>query len=123
MGQTLDGLTRVCYDRGPFIRAVFDAASADERLEEGWRQFLERFDEAGLNRVEADQKQGLIPDFDTRPVIFALNRLNAYTVIEAFGRHPRRELEPVQEALARIWISTLYGAEWLDKGSSDLVRK
>ena len=49
------------------------------------------------------------------PVVFALNRLDAYTLLQAFGQHPRKQPEPVQEALARIWISTLYGAEWLGK--------
>ena len=122
MCQTLDGLVRVCHGRGPFIKAVFDAGSADKRLEEGWRQFLKRFDEAGVARIEADQKQGLIPDFDARPVVFALNRLNAYTFIEAFGQHPRSDPEAVREALIRIWISTLYGTEWLEKKSSSLVR-
>ena len=81
------------------------------------------FDDAASARIEADQEQGLIPHFDARPVAIALNRLDAYTLIEAFGQRPRSQPEPVREALARIWISTLYGAEWLGKGSSDLVRK
>ena len=50
------------------------------------------------------------------------NRLNAYTLIEAFGQHPREDPEPVREALSRIWSSTLYGTEWIEKGSSNLVR-
>ncbi len=60
--------------------------------------------------------------FDPRPVAFALNRPNAYTLIEAFEQRPRSDPEPVRKALARIWISTLYGAEWLGRGSSALVR-
>ena len=31
--------------------------------------------------------------------------------------------EPVQEALARVWISTLYGAEWVGKRASNLIRR
>ena len=56
-------------------------------------------------------------------VAFALNRLNAYTLLQAFGQHPRKQPEPVREALARVWISTLYGSEWFGNESSDLVRK
>ena len=123
MHETLAGLVRVCYQRGPFVRAIADAATTDERFEKAWVQFLGRFDDAACARIEADQKQGLIPDFDARPVAVALNRLDAYMVIEAFGRRPRRQPGPVQEALARIWVSTLYGPEWLAKKSSDMIRK
>jgi AcrR family transcriptional regulator len=123
MQETLAGLVRVCYERGPFLRAITDAAATDQRFEEAWRQFLGSFDDAASARIEADQDQGLIPHFDARPVALALNRLDACTLIEAFGQHPRSQPEPVREALARIWISTLYGVEWLGQGSSDLVRK
>jgi len=122
MHESLDGLVRVCYQRGPFVRAIADAATTDERFEKGWKQFLGRFDDATCARIEADQKQGLIPTFDARPVAIALTRLDAYTLIDAFGQRPRSKQEPVREALARIWISTLYGSEWLGKESSNLVR-
>jgi hypothetical protein len=120
--QTLDSLVRVAYQRGPIYRAFVDAAATDKRFEKAWNQFLGGFDDAACARIEADQKQGLIPAFDARPVAIALNRLDASMLIEAFGKHPRREPEPVREALARIWISTLYGTEKFKKGASDLVR-
>ena len=122
MQETLAGLVDVCYQRGPFLRAITDAASTDPRLEQAWLQFLTGFDDAASARIEADQKQGLIPDFEARPVAFALNRLNAYTLLQAFGRHPRMQPGSVREALTRVWVSTLYGAERIGKESSDLVR-
>jgi AcrR family transcriptional regulator len=121
--KTVTGLVHVCYQRGPFLRAITDAATTDARLENAWLQFLAGFDDAATARIEADQKQGLLSDFEARPVAFALNRLNAYTLLQAFGQHPRKQPEPVREALVRIWISTLYGSEWLGNESSDLVRK
>jgi AcrR family transcriptional regulator len=121
--ETLAGLIRVCYQRGPFLRAITDAATSDERLEEAWRQFLGGFDDAASARIEGDQRQALIPEFDVRPVAIALNRLDAYTLVQAFGQRPRSQPEPVREALARVWISTLYGAEWVGKGASDLIRR
>ena len=120
--EALGGLVRVCYQRGPFLRAITDAAASDKRVEETWKQFLDGFDDAASSRIEADQKQGLIPKFDVRPVAFALTRLDAYTLIQAFGQRPRSRPEPVRDALVRIWISTLYGVEWLGKGSSNLIR-
>jgi TetR/AcrR family transcriptional regulator, ethionamide resistance regulator len=122
MHEALAWLVRVCYQRGPFLRAVADAATLDQRLDKAWKQFIGRFDDAGYARIQADQEQGLISDFDARPVAISLNRLNAYTLIQAFGQRPRSQPEPVREALARVWISTLYGTEWLGNGSSNLVR-
>jgi len=122
MQETMTGLIRVCYQRGPFLRALSDAATTDERFEKAWNQFLGRFDDAACGRIEGDQEQGLIADFEARPVAFALNRLDVYTLIQAFGQSPRSRPEPVREALARVWISTLYGVESLSRGSSTLVR-
>jgi len=122
LNEMLTGLVDVCHARGPFLRAITDVASVDPRLETAWVEFLGGFDDAATARIEADQKQGLIPDFEARPVAFAINRLDAYTLLQAFGQHPRKQPEPVREALTRIWISTLYGAQWMEKQSSDLVR-
>ena len=122
LNESLAGLVDVCNRLGPILRATNDAAATDERLENAWAKFVKQFDDAVTTRIEADQEQGLIPDFDARPVAIALNRLDAYTLIEAFGQHPISQPEPVREALARVWISTLYGIEWLRDGPSDLVR-
>ena len=122
INETLSGLVQVCYRRGPFLQAIFDATSTDQRFEKDWSDFLGGFDDAASARIEGDQTQGLIAAFDPRPVAFALNRLDAYTIIEAFGKRPRGKPEPVREALFRVWVSTLYGSEWIEKGSSNLVR-
>lgn len=120
--EGLAAMTRVCYSHGPLVRAVADAATFDERFEKVWNQFLSGFDDASCDRIEADQKQGLITAFDARPVAIALTRLDAYTIIEAFGQHPRKQPEPIKDTLSRIWIATLYGSEWVGKISSNLVR-
>jgi len=122
LNESLTGLVDVCYSLGPILRAANDAAATDERYEKAWKQFIEQFDDAITTRIEADQEQSLIPVFDARPVAEALNRLDVLTLLDAFGQHPRKQPKPVYEALARVWISTLYGNEWLGKGSSDLVR-
>jgi AcrR family transcriptional regulator len=122
LGESLTGLVRVCYQRGPFLRAISDAAATDKRLEKAWMQFSGGFDDVVCARIENDQEQGLVPVFDARAVAIALNRLDAYALIEAFGRRPRSQSEPVREALVRIWVSTLYGKEWVGKESSKLVR-
>ena len=122
MNETFTGLVRVCYGNGPFLRAISDAATGDHRFEQAWLGFLGEFDDAAVDRIEADQAQGLTPEFDARPVSIALTRLNAYTLIEAFGQRPRKKPEPVRDALAQVWISTLYGSKWVGGKPSNLVR-
>ena len=41
--ESLSGLVKVCYQRGPIIRAVVEAAPMDERLENAWGKFLKVF--------------------------------------------------------------------------------
>ena len=122
VNQTLGGLVDTCYNRGPFLKAFTDAASSDARFEKAWKNFMESFDKAAVARIEADQRQGLIPEFDAYPVAFALNRLDAATLIDAFGRRPRKQREPIRIALTRIWISALYGDKWQGRPSSNLLR-
>jgi AcrR family transcriptional regulator len=123
LNESLSGLVDVCYRLGPILRATNDAATTDKRLEKAWmHNYSSSLMMRLLARIEADQQQGLIPMFDARPVAVSLNRLDAYTVIDAFGQRPRKQPEPVREALVRIWVSTLYGSKYLEAGSSDLVR-
>ena len=122
LNESLAGLVDVCYRLGPILRSANDAAATDEKYEKVWKQFIEQFDDAVTTRIEADQEQGLMPNFDARPVAEALNRLDVLMLLDAFGQHPRKQPEPVYEALSRIWISTLYGCECLGKHSSDKDR-
>lgn len=109
--EALAGLVRVCYDRGPILRAVADAAVSDEGLEKSWRQFMKSFDDAVAARIEQQQAAGFIAPFAAGPVAVALNRLDASLLIEQFGRRPRGNPDVVLAALTRIWTATLYGAE------------
>ena len=122
LDRSLTELVATCYRRGPFLKAVSDAAAADERLEQAWRKFLGRFDDAVSARIAADQALGLISPFDPRPIAITLNRMDAYTFIQAFGQRPRSSPEPVRAAIRRLWIASLYGEQWLETGSSNLVR-
>ena len=116
--ETVDGLVRVCYQQGPILRAVSDAAPMDERLEKAWTDFLKNFDDAATQRIEQQQTAGLIRPFDARPVAMALNRMDAYLMIHHFGRRPRGNRESVRDAILRVWVSTLYGDKALTSGFS-----
>ena len=121
--ESLGAEVRICYRYGPFLKAVSDAAGTNARLEDEWNWFLDRFDAAVSERIAADQALGLIEPFDSRSVATALNRVNAAMYVRAFGQRPRSRPEPVLGAIARVWISTLYGQQWATGRSSTLYRK
>jgi len=115
LAKALLGLVKVCYQRGPIVRAVVESAPMDERLERAWNDFMKVFDDAVTERIEHDQAAGLIPSFEVRPVAIALNRMDVGTVIHHFGSRPRTKPDRVYQSIARIWISTIYGHEALAK--------
>ena len=121
--ESLAAEVRTCYRRGPFLKAVSDAAGNDARLEAAWNGFLDRFDGAVSERIAADQELGLIEDFDPRPVATALNRVDAAMYVRKFGHRPRSRPGTILDSIARVWISTLYGQQWATGRTSTLYRK
>jgi len=121
--ESLAAEVRICYRHGPLLKAVSDAAGTNARLEDEWNWFIERFDDAVSERIVADQELGLIEAFDPRPVATALNRVDAAMYVRAFGHRPRSRPEPIQEAITRVWVSTLYGQQWATSRTSTLYRE
>jgi AcrR family transcriptional regulator len=107
--ESLGGVVQTCFDHGPIIRAVFEAAPLDERLERAWSAFMGRWDAAVEARIKAHQRNGLIPRLDAPRIANALNRLDASVLIAEFGRRPRGDPKAVLETLHRIWVGALYG--------------
>jgi AcrR family transcriptional regulator len=103
------GVVQTCVKHGPIIRAIVEAAPLDERLEQAWTSFMERWDDAAESRIVAQQRDGLIPPLDARRIAKALNSLDVNLVVAAFGRHPQDDPEEVLETMHRVWSSTLYG--------------
>lgn len=107
--ESLGNMVKVCYQEGPILRAVSDAAPTNERLEKAWAQFENDFHNAVTQRIEQQQEAGLIKPFDARPVAEALNLMNADLMRHHFGRRPRSNRKHVLDAILRVWIATLYG--------------
>jgi len=123
LSESLATEVRICYRHGPFMKAISDAAGANAQIEDEWNWFLDRIDDAVRERIVADQELGLIEAFDPGPVATALNRVDAAMFIRAFGHRPRSRPEPIQDAITRVWISTLYGQQWVTRRTSTLYRK
>lgn len=103
------GVVETCVKHGHILRAIVEAAPLDERLEQTWTSFMQRWDDAVEARIVAQQQDGLIPSLDARRIANALNSLDVNLVVAAFGRHPHDDPRDVLETMHRVWSSTLYG--------------
>jgi len=109
--ESLYGVLRACYHRGPIFRAIVEAAPMDERLEKCWNDFVKGFDDAVTTRITQDQMDGLASNFEPRPVAIALNRMDIGIVIHHFGSTPQSDIQSVYYSTARIWLNTIYGKD------------
>ena len=103
------GVVETCVKHGHVIRAIVEAAPLDERLEQAWQSFMQRWDDVVEARIVAQKQEGLIPPCDARRIANALNSLDVNLVVAAFGRHPQDDPRDVLETMNRVWSSTLYG--------------
>jgi len=108
--ESLGGVVRTAAEHGPVLRAVYEAAPLDGRLEAAWDEFMGRWDDSVETRIRAQQEADLIPPLDARAMAVALNKLDASVLISEFGRRPQGDPEQVLATLHRIWIGSLYSA-------------
>ncbi len=109
--ESLHRVVTVCYHRGPILRAIYEAAPMDERLEYVWSEFVKSFDDSVAARIAQDQRDGLALDFDPQLIAIALNRMDIGVYVHHFGSNPRSDIQSVYESIARIWLNTIYGKE------------
>ena len=102
---------------GPVLRAISEAASQDERLEEVYRYgLIERLICSVAERIERDRERGLTAKgVDPEEAARALVLMTERYLLDAFGkqeaRPSREKTEAVVETLVAVWASTLYGPE------------
>jgi AcrR family transcriptional regulator len=105
--EGLGGIVDFMVGHGRLVRAVADAAGTDERIEEGYRQFLDVFAdliEDGLDElVRADQLD--IPD--TRAMARALNLMGEAFLLDQFGQAPFGDPALALATLETIWTRVI----------------
>lgn len=90
------------YERhGPILRAVAEAAAADEQLAADHDRMLRRFDAFVVDALEQGGHLG--PLADLGETARALNILNEQYLLDAFGRTPRVTREVAVQTLTEIW--------------------
>ena len=114
--EALGGGAETFQRYGPVLRAISDAASYDERVEEMYRSgLLERLVAAVAVRVARDVESGLSPaELDPQETARALVLMTERYLIDAYGQPVAgqpRDGAAVVWTLQKVWISTLYGPE------------
>jgi TetR/AcrR family transcriptional regulator, ethionamide resistance regulator len=96
---------RVYERHGPILRAVSEAAAADESRAALQAAVRERFDELIAETLRTVETRTGRPFADANETAHALNLLAESYLLDAFGREPRVSVETAVETLSEIWTS------------------
>jgi AcrR family transcriptional regulator len=109
-----DGLRRVfgeaveVYRRhGPLLRAVREAAAADEDLRRGYEAMRARFDEFAERSLRDVEDLASTPAADLRETARALNLMGESYLLDVFGREPRVPAATALQTLTEIWDAVI----------------
>jgi AcrR family transcriptional regulator len=106
----LEGLVGVYVHHGPVLRALADAAGADEQVEQAYRALVEEFIAATAQHIREEQARGRIGDLpNVDETARALIWMEERYITEALGRTRQADPQVVVEVLYNIYVSTLYG--------------
>ncbi|WP_111828310.1 TetR/AcrR family transcriptional regulator [Acinetobacter colistiniresistens] len=109
--QALEGIVSVYQKHGAVLRALSDAAVADERVEQIYRALIQDFITATVQHIREEQEIGRITkEMDIDETARALVWLEERYLSEALGRSPQADPQVVVQVLNNIWLSTLYGS-------------
>jgi AcrR family transcriptional regulator len=94
---------------GPLLRALSEAAAAEEQIGAGQEAIRERFDELAADALGELPQLASLPPAEVREVARALNLLNASFLLDAFGRKPRISAAEAVQTLTTIWTGVIFG--------------
>jgi AcrR family transcriptional regulator len=101
--EAIERAVAVYEKHGPLLRAVGEAASADEEVAAGHRALRRQFD--GL--VEQALRERGADLANLAETAHALNLLNEAYLLDAFGREPRVSQEVAVQTLTEIWLGVV----------------
>lgn len=105
----LEGIVQVYQKHGVALRALSDAAGADDRVEQIYRTLIQDFITATAIHIREEQEFGRISKpINVDETARALVWLEERYLSEAFGRTPQADPKVVVQVLHNIWNSTLY---------------
>jgi AcrR family transcriptional regulator len=96
---------RVYERHGPILRAVSEAAAADESRAALQAPVRDRFDELIAETLRGVEREAGRTFADANQTARALNLLAESYLLDAFGRGPRVSVETAVQTLSEIWVS------------------
>ncbi len=97
------------YSRhGPLLRAIAEAAAADEEIAAGQQAVRQRFADLAAAALRGLPVVASLPPAHLSEIARALNLMNEAYLLDAFGREPRVPAETVVRTLTEIWMAVAH---------------
>lgn len=93
---------------GPLLRAMREAAAADEQVAAAQEVMRRRFDDLLADALREMPGIAARPPADVAQTARALNMLNTSYLVDAFGREPRVSPETAVQTLTEIWVAVIH---------------
>ena len=103
----LEPAVEIYRRHGPLLRALAEAAAADEQVAAGRAAIRERFDVLVARSLSELPELGTTPPADLLEVARALNLMNESYLLDAFGREPRVDVDAAVATLGEIWLAVI----------------
>jgi TetR/AcrR family transcriptional regulator, ethionamide resistance regulator len=103
--EALTGIVDFFAQHGPVVRAIAEAAATDERIEQAYRQSLERFVDMTTEAFERLVQSGQLDVPDTRSLARALNLMNEAYLLNEFGGEKPGDPDKALATLLTVWVS------------------
>jgi AcrR family transcriptional regulator len=105
--RALTAAVDVYQRHGPLLRAVDEAAPADEQIRHDYEVLRRRFDDFVEQSLRGVADLGKTPPANLAETARALNFLGVSYLLDAFGREPRVTPEVAVQTLTEIWEAVI----------------
>jgi AcrR family transcriptional regulator len=109
---TLRGAVEVWARHGPLMRAISDAGSYDEEIDDAYRAVRDGWVALSARLLARDVEEGRLQPLDTVELARALTVLNEAYLMETLGRvPPLAQPDAILDTLLLVWTRTLLPAD------------
>jgi TetR/AcrR family transcriptional regulator, ethionamide resistance regulator len=112
--EGLAGIVDFFVKHGPLVRAIAEAATADERIEAAYRGALEGFIQITTIALDRLSAEGRLDVPDTRALARAMTLMNEAYLLAEFGREPFADRDVALATLETVWIRIGRPVEGID---------